>query len=90
MISAKLYVDVFQNDGRNPPFALLNIDYTSLPYRHIQIGRLTIRMIYDPARRAIELRQRILELMAGGELEEYARSLPRLDQEASVGIKGGG
>ena len=30
-------------------------------------------MIYDPRRRALELRQRILESMSGEELEEYAK-----------------
>lgn len=30
-------------------------------------------MIYDPARRALELRQRILEMMSAQEIEEYSR-----------------
>jgi hypothetical protein len=32
-------------------------------------------MIYDPHRRALELRQRIIESMTAEELEEYARRL---------------
>ena len=34
-------------------------------------------MIYDPARRALELRQRILESMTAEEIEEYAEHLER-------------
>jgi len=33
-------------------------------------------MIYDPFRRVLELRQRILESMSAEELEEYAREVP--------------
>lgn len=36
-------------------------------------------MIYDPARRALELRQRILELMTAEEIGEYAKRLTASD-----------
>jgi hypothetical protein len=38
-------------------------------------------MIYDPRRRALELRQRIIESMSAEELEEYAKSL---EQQAEI------
>jgi hypothetical protein len=34
-------------------------------------------MIYDPARRALQLRQRIMESMTAEELEEYVKSLDK-------------
>jgi hypothetical protein len=52
------------------------IDYSvRSSFRHIRL------MIYDPGRRALELRQRIIESMTAEELEEYAKDSPAKDSE---------
>jgi hypothetical protein len=41
-------------------------------------------MIYDPARRALDLRQRVLERMTAEELEEYARRHPPSEPDQPI------